>query len=237
MTGVLGEILPLALLDTLGVSTIAIPVWFLLMPTGLRIGRVFGYLLLVSAGYLLLGLLLLSMLAAIREDLRSALQSPLGDKAMAVTGGALLLLAVWYGLLRTGKPGSGRLSRWREQAVGRSATAGGLFTVAALAVLLEVATMFPYLAALGTLSRSALPWPSQAAALAIYCLVMVAPAVLVTVARLVAKGLVHRPLRRIDDWLRDNARENTAWLIALAGFVLLSNTTAYDGIMAFLSSD
>jgi hypothetical protein len=109
--------------------------------------------------------------------------------------------------------------------------------VAALAVLLEVATMFPYLAALGTLSRSELPWPSQAAALAIYCLVMVAPAVLVTVARLVAKGLVHRPLRRIDDWLRDNARENTAWLIALAGFVLLSNTTAYDGIMAFLSSD
>lgn len=107
MAGVLGEVLPLALLDTLGVSTIAIPVWFLLMPSGLRIGRVFGYLLLVSVGYLLLGLLMLSTLAAIREDLHSALESPGGDKAMAVAGVALLLVAIWYGMRRTEKPGSG----------------------------------------------------------------------------------------------------------------------------------
>jgi len=234
---VLGQVLPLALLDTLGVSTIAIPVWFLLMPSGLRIGRVFGYLALVSLGYLVLGLVLLSTLAAVREDLKSALESPAGDTAMGVAGGALLLLAAWYGLLRRERPGSGRLVRWREQAVGRSSTAKGLITVSTLAVVLEAATMFPYLAAIGILGESALPWPSQAAVLAVYCLVMVAPAVLVTLARLVSKSAVHRPLRRIDIWLRDNARENTAWLVALAGFILLSNSTAYDRIMALLSSD
>ncbi|MFP1626813.1 GAP family protein [Streptomyces sp. 5K101] len=117
-----------------------------------------------------------------------------------------------------------------------SATARGLIMVAVPAVLLEVATMFPYLAAIGTLSRSNLPWLSQAAVLALYCLLMVAPAVLVTVVRLVAKDGVHRPLRRIDIWFRENARKNTAWLIALAGFLLLSNTTAYGSVMALLSS-
>ncbi|MGG2463456.1 GAP family protein [Streptomyces sp. RGM 3693] len=236
MGDVLGEVLPLALLDTLGVSTIAIPIWFLLMPSGLRIGRVFGYLFLVAVGCLLLGLLLLGTLVAIREDLRSALKSPVGDRAMATAGVALLLVAIWYGMLRTEKSASGRLTRWREQAVGRSGTARGLITVAVLAVVLEVPAMFPYLVAIGAVSRSGLPWLSQATVLAFYCLVMVTPALLVTVVRLVAKGLVHSPLRRIDNWLRDNAQENTAWLIALAGFMLLSNTTVYDSIMALLSS-
>ncbi|MER7990201.1 GAP family protein [Streptomyces noursei] len=236
MGDVLGEVLPLALLDTLGVSTIAIPVWFLLMPSGLRIGRVFGYLFLVAVGCLLLGMLLLGTFVAIREDLRSALKSPVGDRTMAVTGVVLLLVALWYGMLRTEKPGSGRLTRWREQAVGRSGTTRGLITVAVLAVVLEVPAMFPYLVAIGALSRSGLPWLSQATVLALYCLVMVTPALLVTVVRLVAKGLVYSPLRRIDNWLRDNAQENTAWLIALAGFMMLSNTTVYDGIMALLSS-
>ncbi|MCX5227491.1 GAP family protein [Streptomyces sp. NPDC006553] len=237
MGDALGQVLPLALLDTLGVSTIALPVWFLLMPTGLRIDRVFGYLALVSLGYLVLGLVLLSTLAAVREDLGSALESPAGDTATGVAGGALLLLAAWYGLLRRERPGSGRLARRREQAVGRSSTAKGLITVSALAVVLEVATMFPYLAAIGILGDSALPWPSRAAVLAVHCLVMVAPAVLVTLARSASKGAVDRPLRRIDGWLRDNARENTAWLIALAGFILLSHSTAYDRITALLSAD
>ncbi|MEU2076825.1 GAP family protein [Streptomyces sp. NPDC013489] len=236
MGDALGQVLPLALLDTLGVSTIAVPVWFLLMPSGLRFDRVFGYLALVPLGYLLIGLVLLSTLAAVREDLGSALDSPAGDTATGVAGGALLLFAAWYGLLRRERPGSGRLALRREQTVGRSSTVKGLVGFAALAVVLEATTMFPYVAAVGILADSALPWPSRAAVLAVHCLVMVAPAVLLTLARLASERAVHRPLRRIDDWLRDNARENTAWLIALAGFVLLSNSTAYDRITGLLSS-
>ncbi|MBP2583550.1 hypothetical protein J3A78_004028 [Streptomyces sp. PvR006] len=236
MGDALGQVLPLALLDTLGVSTIAIPVWFLLLPSGLRFDRVLGYLALVPLGYLLLGLVLLSTLAAVREDLGSALDSPAGDTATGVAGGALLLFAAWYGLLRRERPGSGRLALRRERTVGRSSTAKGLVALAALAVVLEATTMFPCVAAIGILGDSGLPWPAQAAVLAVHCLVMVAPAGLLTLARLVSKRAVHRPLRRIDGWLRDNARENTAWLIALAGFVLLSNSTAYDRITDLLSS-
>ncbi|WP_043635857.1 GAP family protein [Nonomuraea candida] len=236
MTDILIEVLPLALLDTLSVSTIAIPVWFLLMPRGLRIGYVFGYLFFVAIGYLFLGLLLLTVFSAVHDELRSALNSPAGDQAMSVAGVILLLIAVWYGLLRRERRGSGRLGRWREIAVGESATPRGLVIVAALAVLIEVATMFPYLAAIGRLGRSDLPWHLQAAVLAVYCLVMIAPAFVVTVARFIAKNLVRSPLRRLDGWLKRNARENTAWLIALAGFMLLSNTTLYDRIMNFVSS-
>ncbi|MER7762630.1 GAP family protein [Streptomyces sp. NPDC097619] len=235
--GTFVEVLPLALLDTLGVSTIAVPVWFLLMPSGLRTGRVFGYLLLVAAGYLALGLVLLGTLSAVRADLKAAVDSPTGDKALAVVGGALILTALWYGFVRKERSGPGRLAHWRDRAVGPGATTAGLLTVSLLAVVLEAATVFPYLAAIGTLDRSGLPWASQAGIMAVYCAVMVAPAALLTLARLVSAHRVRRPLRRIDFWFRDNARENTAWLFALAGFLLLSQSSAYPKLLSLVGVD
>ncbi|MFJ2786637.1 MULTISPECIES: GAP family protein [unclassified Streptomyces] len=232
---VLGRIVPLALMDTLSVSTLAIPVWFLLTPRGLRMANVFGYLLSVAAGYLLLGLAMLSALSAVREPLRSALDSPAGDMATAACGVVLILIGAWYGLLRREKEGQGRLTAWREAAVGSSATSRGLIVVALTAIALEVVTMFPYLAAIDALGGSGLPWAVQAAMLALYCLVMIAPAVLMAIGRAVSRRAVQPTLRRIDHWLRVNARENTAWLFALVGFLLLSGTSAYEKAMDLLT--
>ncbi|MFF3400308.1 GAP family protein [Streptomyces sp. NPDC002659] len=240
---VLGQILPLALLDTVSVSTLAIPVWFLLTPRGLRIGNVYGYLLIVGAGYLALGLLLLGGLSAVREPLGDAVASPAGDTVVAVAGGALLLLGLYYGFVKRdrgdrGEEGNqGRLTRWREAAVGSKATARGVVTVALVAVALEITTMFPYLAAIDILDRSLQPWVEQAALLALYCLVMIGPAVLAALAQQIAGRALHPALNRIDRWIRRNARENTAWLFGVVGFLMLSTTKLYEHGMNRLTGE
>ncbi|UAL66006.1 GAP family protein [Streptomyces angustmyceticus] len=222
-------------MDTLSVSTLGIPVWFLLTPRALRVANVFGYLLIVAFGYLVLGVLMLSALSAVREPLRSALDSPAGDTAMAVSGVVLILIGVWYGLLRRERAREGRFARWREAAVGASATARSVIAVALVAVALEIATMFPYLAAIDILGRGDRPWLAQVAVLALYCVVMIAPAMLMALCRLISQRAVQPALRRIDHWLKANARENTAWLFALVGFLLLSGTTLYERGMDLLS--
>lgn len=225
---VLGQVLPLALLDTVSVSTLAIPIWFLLTPRGLRMANVVGYLFLVAFGYLLLGIVLLGAVSVVRKPLRTALDSSFGDKAMAAAGIALILVALWYGLRSRPTTGDGRLNRWRDAAVGEDATARGVFTVAFIAVVLEIATMFPYLSAIEVIGEGGSPRAVQVSVLAMYCLVMIAPALLAALLRQIAERAVRPALRRVDRWLRETAQENTAWLLGIVGFVLLSNTTLYE---------
>ncbi len=232
---VLAEVLPLALLDSLSVSTLVVPLWFLLTPRGLRSGNVLGYLAIVATGYLLLGCLLLAGLTALRDDLRRALESPAGDVAVAVVGVALVLTGLWYGLRKgDAGPGDGRLARWRDAAVGESARVRGLVTVALVAVLLEVPTMFPYLLAIDTVADSGLGPGARAAVLALYCLVMVAPAALLTVLRAVSGRALVPVLARADDVLRRGGREDAAWLFAVVGLLLLSTTGVFAGGMELL---
>ncbi|MEV1286555.1 GAP family protein [Micromonospora sp. NPDC049679] len=230
----LGQVLPLALLDTVSVSTLAIPLWFLLAPRGLRFANVYLYLLLVGAGYLLLGIALMGGLSVSRQEVRSALESRAGDIAVAAVGIALILFAAWYGLLRKNSGAEGRLNRWREAAVGESATLRGVVMVAAIAVTLEIATMFPYLMAIDTLGRTNHPWITRVLILALYCLVMVAPAGIVTLGRMLLGEALTPMLDRVNDWIRRNEREDTAWLLAIAGVVLLVNTRFFDQLMALL---
>lgn len=234
---VLGQILPLALLDTVSVATLAIPVWFLLTPSGLRFRNVYGYLLLVATGYLALGIVLLAGLSAAEERLADALHSPGGDTAVAVAGAVLVLIGLYHGFVRRDRPDSGRLTRWRDAAVGARATARGVVGVALVAVALEVATMFPYLAAVDRLDRSGRPWAEQAALLGLYCMVMIAPALLATLARQLAGRAVQPALTWIDGWIRRNARENTAWLFGIVGVLLLTGTTLYDRGMRHLTGE
>ena len=109
--------------------------------------------------------------------------------------------------------------------------------VAPIAVALEIATMFPYLAAVDILDRRGRPWAEQAALLALYCLVMIGPAVLATLAQQIAGRALHPALNRIDRWIRRNARENTAWLFGVVGFLILSTTKLYENGMNRLTGE
>src|SRR5690606_39516113 len=81
-------------------------------------------------------------------------------------------------------------------------------------------TMLPYLAALGLVGTQGPGWPTSALWVAGYCVVMVAPALVLTAARVVAARLVERPLGRLDAWLTRNAASTTAWVVGIVGFLV-----------------
>src|SRR5690606_14138964 len=92
-----------------------------------------------------------------------------------VLGGGLLAVAFLMPT-KPKEPGSapGRLARWRERALeGPRATA--VVVVALAAGLLELATMLPYLGAIGLLSTASVGVPERLLVLAGYCAVMIAP--------------------------------------------------------------
>lgn len=135
----------------------------------------------------------------------------------------------------TSAPRPGRLSRWRERALGIEADAAGaggvrtrpsvmpLMGLALGAVAIEVGTMLPYLAAIGLLTTSDVGWPATGGILAAYCVVMVAPALLLLLGRLVAARAVDPLLRRLDAWLTRNATDMTGWVLGILGVLLALN--------------
>jgi len=135
----------------------------------------------------------------------------------------------------TSAPRPGRLSRWRERALGIEADAAGagaeqarpsvlpLMGLALGAVALEVGTMLPYLAAIGLLTTSDVGWPATGGILAAYCVVMIAPALLLLLGRLVAARVVDPLLRRLDAWLTRNATDMTGWVLGILGVLLALN--------------
>ncbi|WP_036971453.1 GAP family protein, partial [Promicromonospora kroppenstedtii] len=115
----------------------------------------------------------------------------------------------------------GRLSRWRERALGSES--GSWPALAGLAVgagLVEVASMLPYLAALGLIGTQGPGWPTSGLWVLGYCLVMILPALVLTAARVFASRLVERPLSRLDGWLTRNAASTTAWVVGIVGFLV-----------------
>lgn len=132
-------------------------------------------------------------------------------------------------------PRPGRLSRWRERALGIEADAVGtgvvrtrssvlpLVGLALGAVAIEVGTMLPYLAAIGIVTTSDVGWPANGAILAAYCVVMVAPALLLLLGRLVAARAVDPVLHRLDRWLTKNATDMTGWVLGALGVLLALN--------------
>lgn len=107
-----------------------------------------------------------------------------------------------------------------------SGSAGALTSLAVLAALVEVATMLPYLAAVGLIAGADLTWPVAGATLAGYCLVMTLPAIVLTVARLTAHRAVEPLLRRINDWLTRNTARLLGWTVGGIGIVLALNAVA-----------
>lgn len=214
-----GALVVLALVDSTSFGTLLIPVWFLLTPGRVRVGRVLVFLGTVAGFYLLLGIALVAGASALLGDLDGLLDNPVVARLQLVLGVGLLVGSFFIGRRREGKaPGSGRLLRWRARAMGTETDSrvGGLVTLALAAAVLEVATMLPYLAATGIIGSSGLAAPARVGVLAAYCLVMVLPAL----ALLGARRAVEPLLQRIAAWMERSGAETTAWIVGIVGFLL-----------------
>jgi hypothetical protein len=214
-----GSLLVLALIDSTSIGTLLVPLWLLLAPGRVRAGRVVVFLVTVATFYLAVGLVLVAGLVGLVDEAARMLEGAVAARVQLVAGVALLVASF---LVPTGRRGGsgGRAQRWRDRAMSGDGGVGALVGLALLAAVLEVATMLPYLGALGLVGTSDLTWPGRVAVLAGYCLVMVVPALALTAARLAARDRVEAPLRRLAGWLQRTSGETLAWIIGIVGFLL-----------------
>ena len=215
----------MALLDSTSFGTLLIPIWLLLSAGRLRIGRILVYLGAVAGFYFAVGVLLVATAGALRDGVTAALadipEPPLRIGQLAV---GVVLFGWSYRLeARANQAGGrpGRIQRWRERAMSGQGGYLGLIGLALLAAGLEVATMLPYLGAIGALVVADLAWPTTVAVLAGYCVVMCLPAVMLAGGgRLLAHRWIDPLLQRLNAWLTRHSGKMLGWVVGALGIFL-----------------
>jgi hypothetical protein len=224
----------LALIDSTSFGTLVIPIWLMLAPGRLRTGRILLYLFTIAAFYLVLGVVLTAGATAFLEQLRDVLGRTPAQLLQLLVGIVLLVLGLTVEpLTKAGKAkraakrdarraerGPDRIQRWRAQATTGEASVYGLMMLAVTAAAIEAASMVPYLAAVGLITTSDLSVAQSVAVLAGYCLVMVAPAIVLLTTRIVLHEQISPALGRFERWLSRNSREAIAWVLFLLGLYL-----------------
>ncbi len=230
--GVLLSLAALALVDSTSVGTLVLPLWLMLAPGRVRVGRILTFLGAVAGSYLLIGVLLLLGAAELAGPLGAALDSTGGRVLQLVAGAVLVVLGLtvepWT---KAGKErrraarearGPGRLARWRDRARG-DGPAGAVVTLAVVAVGVESVSMVPYLAAVALLATSGLGTLPAVGVLAGYCLVMVLPALVLLALRVTLHERLTPLLTRVEAWLSRASGETVAWVLFLLGLYLVGD--------------
>lgn len=227
----------LALLDSTTFGTLLIPLWLLLAPGRLRLSRIALYLATVASSYFVIGVALQFGADALLDAYRDALTSRPAFFVQFFGGLALIIVASVLNSkplrARAGRQRreqsaaeNGILVRLRQRAVvtEQSGSVTTILTVALLAVGLEVATMFPYLGAIGLMSQHGPGFPTVLLLLAGYCMVMVVPAAALTAARARWGTEFDEPLRWIEEQTGSaTMRSASLWMLAVLGAVVTVN--------------
>ncbi len=191
---------------------------FLASPAGLVIRLVVGASLLITAFVMPTG-----SSSGSRE--KAAATAHLGASSTGLTPPAA---AVPPDAASSAPPG--RITRWRERLLDPSTRGTAVMGVAIAAGLVEVATMLPYIVAMTMLADAGVGTPLRVLSLVGYCVLMILPALILLVLRVVAARLVQRPLERFAAWMERNGAENTAWIIGIIGFLIARSAATELGI-------
>lgn len=214
-----GSLIVLALIDSTSFGTLLIPIWLLVMPGRVQAPRVLVFLGTVAGFYFVVGVALMLGADRISDAAPRLLEHQGAVWAQLVLGLGLLIGSFFIGRKRNdGSPG--RLLRWRDRAMSSETGTRSLVALGLTAATIEVASMLPYLGAIGLLATSSLTIAGQVGVLAGYCLVMIAPASVLLALRLTMHDRIDPLLRRIAAWIERNAGETTAWIVGIVGFLL-----------------
>ncbi|MDI6102332.1 GAP family protein [Actinoplanes sp. NEAU-A12] len=219
----LASLAVLALIDSTSFGTLLIPIWLLIHPGPVRPGRLLIFLGTVSAFYFAVGMAVALGAGAFLPEITAFLDTRTAQWAQLILGVALFFWSFRMG--RKSKPAEeGRLLRWRRRALADEGGAGSLAGLALAAAALEVTTMLPYLAAIGLITTAELPLATVTVTMAGYCLLMIAPALVLLAARLAAGKRLVPALTRISEWMTNS--ETLAWVVGIVGFLLARDAAA-----------
>lgn len=246
-----GSLAALALIDSTSFGTLLIPIWLLLTPGRVRLGRMLVFLGTIAVFYFAVGVLIALGAGAFFDELAALLDTPAASWVQLVLGVGLLVLSFRIDpgkKERRARDGGGRVARWRERALGvsepdavgdaavkaPSRAALSLIGLALAAATVEVATMLPYLAAIGMVTAADIGPARTVLTMAGYCLVMILPALILVFARMAARRAVEPLLKRINDWMTENAAGTTAWIVGIVGFLVARDAVARLGLLELL---
>jgi len=211
----------LALADSTSIGTLVIPVLLLLAPGRPSFARMAAYLGVVAGLYFIIGLVLLSAADAVAAALRSPQAHIIGVILEAALGVALIAFAIWRSRVPK-KSSSERVSSWQEKALDPKAPMRPLIALAVSAVAIEAASMLPYIGAIALISRAEVPLFGAVLLVALYCIVMVLPAFILTAVRRAGSTRLDPLLERISRWSSKSAGSPLIlWATGLIGAALI----------------
>jgi cytochrome c biogenesis protein CcdA len=210
LVGVFG----LALLDSVNPSALAVTV-FLLLTSGRVVPKVLAYVTGIVAVYLPVGVALLVGAGFLGDRLSAAVSSDVGFVIQGVVG---IMLFVYGYFPRRRKPGGEDRERERLR---RSRTLGALFGLGALISVVEFATAFPYLGAIGILGSAQLPLVQDIVVLVVYNAIMVLPPLLLLGGFVLFRQHVEPYLERMRGKLVESAQKSFLWILSAVGALLV----------------
>ncbi|SDR82797.1 Sap, sulfolipid-1-addressing protein [Friedmanniella luteola] len=222
---VLAALLGLALVDSTSFGTLVLPLMMLLSPR-VRTRNVVVHLGVLAVFYLGVGVLLMLGAEAAVAVVGPLLESRVARAAQLALGVALVVLSFVLDprmaakrRARRGLPPR-RPSAWRRRALGADATLPVVVGVALLAGAVEVASMLPYLGAVGLIVTAGVGRATQLAVLAGYVAVMVAPALVLLAVRRAGGRRLEPRLARLEAWLTTRTAGASAWVVGVIGVLV-----------------
>lgn len=226
----LAVLVGLALVDSTSIGTLGLPVFMLAQPR-IRASAVLAYLGAIALFYWVLGVALHAGAGSALRVLEDGGSSRALDQAQLALGVGLFLASFLFDgpigrWRRERRERLGKVSamqRWKGRLVGPDASAGTVIATALGAGLVEAASMLPYLAAIGILTANGIGVVSGAVVLVAYCVVMVAPALVLLALRVGAARVIEPLLGRINDWFSKRSGDLLAWTLGIVGFLLAAD--------------
>lgn len=216
--GLIAALAGLALVDSTSFGTLGVPV-FLMVAGDRKVGpRLLLYLATISLFYFLVGVALMLGLSTVLDAYGDALNSRTAYWIQLAVGVGVFLLSYWFDPKWRAKRGLPE-RRFEPRLGGPRA----MVTLALSAGIVEVATMVPYLAAVGLMSTSQLPAAQWLPLLAGYVILMVVPALALLGVRAAASGWLDPKLERLRNWLAKHSATAVSWTLSIVGILLALN--------------
>jgi hypothetical protein len=212
----IAALIGLAFLDASTLSTLLIPLWLLARPGPFQPRRLITYLSVTAGTYFVLGVIVLVLAAQLINTYLDTLQGPLARNIFIGLGVLVIIMGI-IGIIRTrreAQPGPSVMTRLRDRAL---ATNASTVTLALSAIVVEAATMWPYLVAISLIATngSGLPW--DVFWLALYNVLMILPAIILTWARAKYPDQTDLLLTKTQETMSQAGSSFTSWVAILIG--------------------
>lgn len=214
----------LAFVDSTSVGTLLIPLWMLLDPE-VRVRQFFVYLATVSGFYFAVGLLLTAGAGSVRGLFGGVAANDVLSWIELVLGVLLFAASFWFEPKRVARRrarngGPDPAERWQARLAAARASYRTTAALGLAAAGIEVASMLPYLAAVGLITAADVSVLIWLPTLAAYVVLMVIPATLLLGIRLAVHGRAEPVLRRVSGWMARHMDGVLSWVLAILGILL-----------------